>query len=135
MFSDLINVKVTNECQGLIVTADSLLRQVLYNLVDNSLKHGEKVTKIRLHCKKDDNGVKLIYEDNGVGIPKRHKTILFSKGLKSNKGSGLGLKFIKKIMEVYGWNITEKGQPNKGAKFVLEIPRIKLTTKNTPNLH
>jgi PAS domain S-box-containing protein len=133
LFSDRVDVKVTNECQGLIVTADSLLRQVLYNLVDNSLKHGEKVAQIRLHYKKDKNGIKLIYEDNGVGIPKRQKTILFSKGLKSNNGSGLGLKFIKKIMEVYGWNITEKGQPNKGAKFVLEIPKIKMTTKEMPN--
>ena len=130
LFSDLENVKTINECQGLTVIADSLLRQVLYNLVDNSLKHGEKVTQIRLHYKEDNKGVKLIYEDNGVGIPKSNKIILFSKGLKSNNGSGLGLKFIKKIMEVYGWKITEKGQPNKGARFVLEIPKIKHATEN-----
>ena len=129
LFSELKAVRIINECQGLTVTADSLLRQVLYNLVDNSLKHGEKVTEIRLHYKENTNRVKLIYEDNGVGISKYHKTILFSQALKSSNGSGLGLKFIKKIMEVYGWNITEKGKPGVGAKFVISIPRFNQAKK------
>ena len=47
-FENLKNVEVINECQGLTVLADSLLTQLFYNLIDNSLKHGEKVTKIRL---------------------------------------------------------------------------------------
>ena len=65
LFQNLGSVKVVNECQGLEVVADSLLKQLFYNFIDNSLKHGEKVTQIRLHYTKDDDGVKLVYEDNG----------------------------------------------------------------------
>ena len=61
LFSNLNTIKVVNECHGLKVVADSLLKQLFYNLIDNSLKHGEKVTKIRLHYNKDDNGIKIFY--------------------------------------------------------------------------
>ena len=115
-------IKIVNECQGLKVIADSLLKQLFYNLLDNSLKHGEKVTEIRLHfSKKEDDGVKLVYEDNGVGIPETDKSKLFEDGFTTGKGTGFGLYLIKKMIEVYGWTVTE-GEPNKGAKFIITIP-------------
>ena len=48
MFSGLAGAKFVNECRGLSVLADSLLRQIFYNLLDDSLKHGEKVSQIRV---------------------------------------------------------------------------------------
>ncbi len=122
LFSNLDTIKIVNDCQGLNVTADSLLGQLFYNLVDNSLKHGEKVTKIRLHCKKDEKGVKILYEDNGVGIPDANKPRIFELGFTTGKGSGLGLFLVKKLVEVYGWTITETGKPGKGIKFEITIP-------------
>ncbi len=64
----------------------------------------------------------LVYEDNGVGIPSNTKSKLFNKGFTTGKGSGCGLALIKKMIEVYGWNIYENGEPGKGAKFILSIP-------------
>ena len=49
LFSDLKGTKVINECHGLTVLADSLLRQLFYNLIDNTLKYGKKTSKIRVH--------------------------------------------------------------------------------------
>jgi signal transduction histidine kinase len=121
----LDNVEVVNECKGLVVVADSLLKQLFYNFIDNSLKHGEKVTKIRLHyTKEDDGGVKLIYEDDGVGVSEANKPKLFNSGFTTGKGSGLGLYLVKKMMDVYGWTITEEGEPGKGAKFVMTTPKV-----------
>jgi signal transduction histidine kinase len=117
-------VKVVNECQELDVEADSLLMQFFYNLIDNSLKHGEKVTQIRLHYNKDGDGVKLFYEDNGVGVSEANKQKLFEAGFTTGKGSGLGLNLVKKMVEVYGWQIQETGELGKGAKFVITIPRV-----------
>jgi signal transduction histidine kinase len=57
--------------------ADSLLRQIFYNLVDNSLKHGKNVTQIRFRYKEGKNNLKLIYDDNGCGIPKDEKEHIF----------------------------------------------------------
>jgi PAS domain S-box-containing protein len=119
------SIKVVNECQGLEVEADSLLKQLFYNFIDNSLKHGEKVTKIRLHYTEDGNGLKLFYEDNGVGVPYANKSKLFEVGFTTGNGTGLGLYLVKKMMEVYGWTIAEEGEPGKGAKFVITIPKLK----------
>lgn len=115
-------VTVINECRGLEVMADSLLKQLFYNLIDNSLKHGEKVNEIRLYYVEEADRVKLFYEDNGVGIPEVNKEKVFQEGFSTGKTTGLGLFLINKMVEVYGWTIIEKGKPGKGAKFVITIP-------------
>ncbi len=122
LFSNLTELKIVNDCQGLKVLADSLLRQLFYNLIDNSLTHGEKVTQIRLHFSKGVDEVKLFYEDNGVGIPQANKSRLFEVGFTTGKGSGLGLALIKRMVEVYGWSIVEEGEEGRGAKFKITIP-------------
>jgi signal transduction histidine kinase len=73
MFSELSAVNLVNECKGLTVMADSLLRQLFYNLIDNTLKYGEKVSRIKVYSEEDAEQLKLVYEDNGVGIPEKEK--------------------------------------------------------------
>jgi len=134
LFSDLRNVKVLNDCHGLTVLADSLLRQILYNLVDNSLKHGERVSRIRLHCKEiSKDQLKLVYEDDGIGIPKAEKEKIFKEGY--GKGTGYGLYLIKKMCEVYGWTIQETGKQGKGAQFTMTIPKMGENGKINYKLH
>ncbi len=124
LMPNLGGVEVVNECKGLVVVADSLLKQLFYNFIDNSLKHGEKVTQIRLHYTEDGKGVKLFYEDNGVGVHENNKSKLFEAGFTTGKGSGFGLYLVKKMMDVYGWTIIEEGEQGKGAKFIITIPRL-----------
>ena len=116
----LKDVKVVNDCGGLSVLADSLLRELFYNLVDNSLKYGETITQIRCSFEENGDQLKLIYEDDGAGIPLAMKPKLFIKGF--GKGTGLGLYLIKKMAEVYGWSIAEEGAEGRGVKFVISIP-------------
>jgi PAS domain S-box-containing protein len=115
-------IKITNECQGLEVVADSLLNQLFYNFIDNSLKHGVKVTQIRLYKHANNDRVKLFYEDDGIGISEVNKSKLFEAGFTTGKGTGLGLYLVKKMMDVYGWTIQEIGKPNEGVKFEITIP-------------
>ncbi len=124
LLPNLSTVKVVNDCKGLDVVADSLLKQLFYNFLDNSLKHGERVTQIRLHYTKEGDELNLFYEDDGVGIPEANKSKLFDVGFTTGKGNGLGLYLIKKMMNVYGWTITEKGETGKGAKFTITIPKL-----------
>jgi signal transduction histidine kinase len=96
------NIKVINECHGLTVLADSVLRQLFYNLIDNSLKYGQKTSRIRVYYQKTGKGsLKLVYEDDGVGIPAVEKPKLFREGYSTRGSTGYGLYLIKKIMEVY----------------------------------
>jgi PAS domain S-box-containing protein len=120
---NLGKVDVINQCQGLEVVADSLLNQLFYNFIDNSLKHGEKVTQIHLHYTREGDELKLFYEENGVGVPLANKAKLFDAGFTTGKGSGLGLYLTKKIIDVYGWTITETGEVGKGVCFVISIPK------------
>jgi len=130
LFSGL-TIKVVNDCHGSSVMADSFLRQMFYNLIDNTLKHGVKATAIKVYYEKEESGgLLLIYEDNGVGISEENKSKLFNEGFSTGGSTGFGLFFIKKMMSVYGWVITEEGELGKGAKFIITIPHSQIVNDN-----
>ena len=134
LFSDKHDLTIVNDCHGLTVLADTLIRQLLYNLIDNALKHGEKVSRIRVHHEEaGKDQLKLIFEDDGVGIPKAEKEKIFEKGY--GKGTGYGLFLIRKMCEVYGWSIRETGKHGKGAQFTITIPKISQEGKASYKLH
>jgi PAS domain S-box-containing protein len=120
-----LNIKVVNDCHGLNVLADSLLRQLLYNFIDNTRKYGKKTTTIRVQYQlANSSELQLIYEDDGVGIPAENKSELFSEGFSTGGSTGYGLFLIAKMMEIYDWKIEENGEPGKGAKFTITIPKL-----------
>jgi signal transduction histidine kinase len=120
-----LNFKVVNDCHGLSLLADSFLMQLFHNFVDNTRKYGEKTTAIRVYYEKAESGeLRLIYEDDGVGISAENKLKLFTEGFSTGGSTGFGLFLIKKMMEVYGWQIQEAGEPGKGAKITITIPKL-----------
>jgi PAS domain S-box-containing protein len=127
LFSDLNGAKLVNGCHGLTVLADSLLRQLFYNLIDNTLKYGQKVNEIKVGFEEEKDQLRLIYEDDGVGVSDEAKTKLFTEGY--GKGTGYGLYLIKRICEAYGWTIMETGIQGKGAQFTMVIPKYDLKGK------
>ena len=122
---------IINECHGLIVLADSFLRQLFYNFIDNTRKYGKKTTTIRVYFEETGQDcLKLIYEDDGLGVPLENKPSLFKEGFSTGGSTGFGLFLAKKMIDVYGWTITEEGEPGKGAKFVISIPKEKSLQKD-----
>jgi PAS domain S-box-containing protein len=116
---------IINECHGLTVLADSLLRQLFFNFIDNTRKHGKKTTTIKVYYEKaDQENLTLVYEDDGVGVPLENKPRLFSEGFSTGDSTGFGLFLTKKMMDVYGWQIQENGTPGEGAKFTITIPKL-----------
>jgi len=120
LFQQPQGVKLTNQSQGLTVLADSLLRQLFYNLIDNTLKHGEKTTQIRIYFEATVPLLKLIYEDNGIGIPNSQRETLFEE--KSSRGINHGLYIVRRICEAYDWSVAETGKFGQGAQFILSTP-------------
>jgi PAS domain S-box-containing protein len=102
------------------ILADPLLIRVFYNLMENSLRHGGHVTEICYHCEKRPEGLAIMYEDNGMGIPVKDKQRIFSKGI--GKNSGLGLFLIKEILAITRIMIRENGEPGRGARFEMLVP-------------
>ncbi|MFW6116951.1 MAG: PAS domain S-box protein [Thermoproteota archaeon] len=121
--SDLKGIELENRCKGLTVLADPMLPRLFYNLIHNSLQHGgEELSQIIIYCQSEEsNEVKVVYEDDGVGISEEEKEKIFQEGY--GKGTGYGLHLIREMCEVYGWTIKESGQPEQGVKFTITIPQ------------
>ena len=103
------------------IYADPLFNKVIYNLIDNSIRHGETVSRIRFSVVQKEKGAEILYEDNGTGISQEEKKIIFEPNYGKNTGYGLFL--IKEILLITGISIEESGEQGKGARFVMIIPR------------
>ncbi len=123
LFAGVKDLQIEPEQVGYEVLADSALTEIFHNLIDNSIKYGEKnPIRIAMQTKvANDGNLQLIYEDNGGGIDPNIKKELFKKG--TGKGTGLGLYLIWRICEVYGWTIHEDGKQGEGVRFIIEIPK------------
>lgn len=123
--SNLINAKdvsiLFDNNSELLVLADPLLIKVIYNIMENSMRHGEKVTKISSYWHKEiDGNLTWIFEDDGIGIPSGQKHQIFAKEVGSN--TGLGLFLAREILAITGISIKETGEYGKGAKFTISVP-------------
>ena len=114
------DVAVIVNVKGLEIYADPLLEKVFYNLIDNALRYGETITEIAFSDQTTDEGLVLVCEDNGTGIPREEKERIFERGI--GKNTGMGLFLTREILLITGITIRETGMPGKGARFELMIP-------------
>jgi len=105
------------------VYADPLLERVFYNLVNNSIQHGEHVTTIGIEYSMTGDGLTVSYYDNGVGVPESDKQKIFERGV--GRHTGLGLFLAKEILEITGMTIRETGTFGSGARFEIHVPEGK----------
>ena len=113
-------VRLITDLNEISIYADPLLSAVFYNLLENTLRHGKTVTTIRITAVPDGGGARIIWEDDGVGIPAEHKERIFERGFGSH--TGLGLFLVREILSITGMGIRETGTPGKGACFEILVP-------------
>ena len=106
---------------SLEVFSDAMLNRAFYNLIDDTLKHGQKATKVKFSAKPKGEELVLVYEDNGVGVPIDRKKNIFEKAPSSQKVHGLVL--VREILGITGMTIVENGEPGKGARFEIAVPK------------
>jgi PAS domain S-box-containing protein len=123
---DTINsssLKVTIDPTPVSIYADPLIERVFENLINNSIKYGGNVSEIRISFNGSDQAGNIIFEDNGQGIPVSQKSKIFSKG--AGKTPEFGLFISKEILGYHDISIKETGEPGKGARFEIEVPRAR----------
>ena len=103
------------------VYADPMFGKVFYALIENALRHGEKVTKIDFSFRQSGDDLIIVYQDNGVGITTDDKPKLFQKGF--GKHTGLGLFLSREILSITKIAITENGEPGNGARFEMNVQK------------
>jgi signal transduction histidine kinase len=125
------SVNITTKLDGLEIYADPLFEKVHENLIDNSIRHGERVKNISFtYLPYSNNAIALVYEDDGVGIHEEDKERIFEKGF--GKNTGLGLFLTREILAITGITIKERGTYGKGVRFEILIPQGKYRFPESP---
>lgn len=100
--------------------ADPMLEKVFFNLLDNAVRHGERVTEIHVSSRPAGGNLVIVWEDNGVGIAADEKERIFERGF--GKNTGLGMFLVREILSLTGIPIVETGEPGRGARFEMTVP-------------
>ena len=106
---------------GTEVFADPLVVKVCYNLMDNAVRYGGKITTIRFSSLESGDDHLVVCEDDGDGIPVEEKEKIFERGF--GKNTGLGLALSREVFDITGITIRETGEPGKGARFEMTVPK------------
>ncbi|MCX7798685.1 MAG: tetratricopeptide repeat-containing sensor histidine kinase [Melioribacter sp.] len=134
MLSSIANNKnitlQTNIVDGVKVLADeNMLNTILRNLIQNSIKFTNIGGKVTVDSLEEDEFVKVIVEDNGIGIDKEIMDKIFQldgnksrTGTIGESGTGLGLILCKEFVEKLGGKIQVESEVNKGSKFIFTLP-------------
>ncbi len=107
----------------------TLILQVLNNLISNAIKFTPDNGKISVSSQVTGDGINLIVSDSGVGMPPKVRDMLFDDSIRSTtlgtqgeKGSGLGIGIVKKIIDAHEFGIKVESEKGKGTSFIISIP-------------
>lgn|GEM_PF-1969767 len=114
------SISCTVHIQDVLIYADPMFGKVFHNLLDNSIRHGEHVTEIKISTYETESGLVIVWEDNGVGISLDVKSRIFDRGF--GKHTGLGMFLVKEILNLTRITIRETGEPGSGARFEMFVP-------------
>ena len=120
-----LNYRATEE-----VLADKThLYNVFINLIDNAIKYGNERVDIKIDCVNDNGEIKIQVADNGNGIPATYQKNIFDKFFRvpsptdhSIKGHGLGLNYVKNIVEKHNGTISLRKSTANGSTFEITLP-------------
>lgn len=105
------------------------LNNIIYNLLDNAVKYTEAAPQIVVSTLNSEKGLELKIKDNGVGISEDVQKLIFDKfyraesgDLHNVKGFGLGLSYVKSVVEAHGGTIKIRSKRKKGSEFNIFLP-------------
>ena len=102
------------------IHADPLLGRIFEYLMENSVRHGRKVTRVALSTGERPEGLVITFTDNGIGIPEDQKAKIFDQQAGAQRGVGLFL--VREILAITGITIVENGVYGQGARFEMTVP-------------
>lgn len=104
---------------------------LIYNLLDNANKYSPRKPMIRISTENTSNGIQITIDDNGIGISKSEQKKIFDKlyrvptgNIHDVRGFGLGLSYVKAIVEEHHGKISIESEVNKGSKFKVFLPFV-----------
>jgi two-component system, OmpR family, phosphate regulon sensor histidine kinase PhoR len=127
----ILSFRETDENRPLYIIADRFrIRQVLTNLVVNSIKYGKEFGETDICCQVKDDLIWVEIRDNGIGISEEHLPRLFERFYRVDKsrsremgGTGLGLAIVKHILEAHQQTISVSSSVGNGSSFVFTVKK------------
>ena len=124
------NINTIFNAQKHLIQADKIhITNVIFNLLDNANKYTTKTPEITIKTENSYSGILISVMDNGPGISKANQKKIFEKlyripsgNIHNVKGFGLGLSYVKAIVEQHGGKITLESELNKGTNFIIYLP-------------
>jgi len=112
------------------VLADAIhLENVLRNVLDNAVKYSPAAPEIRISTENVHDAILVRIDDHGIGIPREHQQSVFEKyfrvptgNIHDVKGFGLGLSYVKLVIEAHGGKTALESEPGKGTTITLRLP-------------
>ncbi|MCZ2485307.1 sensor histidine kinase [Aquirufa antheringensis] len=108
------------------------ISNVLNNLVDNAVKYSPANPKVEIKAREQDQGIVIEVKDQGMGMPKEALSNIFDAfyrvptgNVHNVKGFGLGLSYVKKIVEAHGGKVNVKSKLGEGSTFEIYLPYVK----------
>lgn len=105
------------------------LHNVFTNLIDNAVKYCEKSPEIYIECNLIKKGAEIVVSDNGLGISPENQELIFKKfhrvhtgDVHNAKGFGLGLTYVKTVIDSHSGDIKLESKPGSGSRFILFLP-------------
>lgn len=124
-----IEIKIDDNLNN-INGEEDLFRQMIINLIENSIRYNNHYGEININITNFEEGIKLIIEDNGIGIPEEDIQWIFERFYRVDKsrsnnikGTGLGLSIVHHIVSYFGGTINIESELSKGSKFIIVLPR------------
>jgi two-component system phosphate regulon sensor histidine kinase PhoR len=113
-----------------IVEGDQLhITNVIYNLIDNAIKYSENKPVVEIFTRDEVNGIAVAFRDFGIGISKENQAKVFDKlyrvptgNIHNVKGFGLGLSYVKGVVEMHGGTVGVESELKKGSTFTIHLP-------------
>ncbi|MFC0427720.1 sensor histidine kinase [Chryseobacterium scophthalmum] len=127
--NETISIQIDIENDISILADEFHFTNIVYNLLDNSIKYCETKPEILISSVKDSKGLYLKFKDNGMGIPAKNINHIFDKFYRvpannsdEINGFGLGLFYVKKIVQQHNWKISVENNADKGITITLFFP-------------
>lgn len=124
-----VHITLETEPEALTIVADRThFSNIISNLIDNAVKYSKQEAEITIQCRQTEETVTITVSDHGIGIPLDKQKHIFDKfyrvptgNLHNVKGYGLGLFYVKSMVEKHGGTITVKSESGKGSTFTITI--------------
>ncbi|HTA60948.1 MAG TPA: HAMP domain-containing sensor histidine kinase [Bacteroidia bacterium] len=124
------NLQVNLQANEHVIMGDKVqLTNAFYNLIDNAIKYAQQKPELLIETHNQDKNILVTIADKGIGIEKEYQQKVFDKFFRvptgdvhNVKGFGLGLAYVKKIIELHQGTITLVSQSKKGTTFTLTLP-------------